>query len=91
MLKNPDFAALARAYGAHGETVEETRQFAPAFERAAAAGKPSLIEVRIDPQRLRPPRRSTPFARARSRAEAARQAHCRLARYTMCGGISPRG
>src|SRR5256712_12520730 len=38
-LQNPDFAALARAYGAHGETVEETRQFAPAFERAASAGK----------------------------------------------------
>src|SRR6266705_991229 len=44
LLKNPDFAALARAYGAHGETVEETRQFAPAFERAASAGKPALIE-----------------------------------------------
>jgi acetolactate synthase-1/2/3 large subunit len=52
MLKNPDFAALARAYGAHGETVEETRQFAPAFERAASAGKPALIEVRIDPQAI---------------------------------------
>src|SRR6266481_3435608 len=52
MLKNPDFAALARAYGALGETVEETRQFAPAFERAASAGKPALIEVRIDPQAI---------------------------------------
>ncbi|HEY6720892.1 MAG TPA: thiamine pyrophosphate-dependent enzyme, partial [Burkholderiales bacterium] len=51
-LVNPDFAALARAYGAHGETVEETAQFAPAFERAASAGKPALIEVRIDPQAI---------------------------------------
>ncbi|HEY6241138.1 MAG TPA: thiamine pyrophosphate-binding protein, partial [Burkholderiales bacterium] len=51
-LVNPDFAALARAYGAHGETVEETAQFAPAFERAAASGKPALIEVRIDPQAI---------------------------------------
>ena len=51
-LRNPDFAALALAYGAHGETVEETAQFAPAFERAAAAGKPALIEVRIDPQAI---------------------------------------
>ena len=33
-LKNPDFAALARAYGGHGETVEKTDDFAPAFERA---------------------------------------------------------
>jgi len=55
-LKNPDFAALARAYGAHGETVEETAQFAPAFERAVkkaeAARRPALIEVRIDPQAI---------------------------------------
>jgi acetolactate synthase-1/2/3 large subunit len=51
-LRNPDFAAYARAFGAHGETVEETAQFAPAFERALAAGKPALIEVRIDPQAI---------------------------------------
>jgi acetolactate synthase-1/2/3 large subunit len=51
-LVNPDFAALARAYGAHGETVEETSQFAPAFERAAASGKPALVEVRIDSQAI---------------------------------------
>jgi acetolactate synthase-1/2/3 large subunit len=51
-LKNPDFAALARAYGAHGETVEETAQFAPAFERAVKSGNPALIEVRLDPQAI---------------------------------------
>ena len=55
-LQNPDFAALARAYGAYGATVEETAQFAPAFERAAreteSSGKPALIEVRIDPQAI---------------------------------------
>jgi acetolactate synthase I/II/III large subunit len=51
-LSNPDFAALARAYGAHGELVEETAQFAPAFERSLAAGRPALIEVRIDPQAI---------------------------------------
>ena len=51
-LRNPDFAALARAYGAHGERVEETAEFAPAFERAAKSGKPALIEVRIDPQAI---------------------------------------
>jgi acetolactate synthase-1/2/3 large subunit len=48
-LDNPDFAALARAYGAHGETVETTEQFMPAFERCRASGGPSLIEIRIDP------------------------------------------
>jgi acetolactate synthase-1/2/3 large subunit len=53
-LVNPDFAALARAYGALGETVTRTEQFAPAFERARAAGKPSLIEIRVDPEALTP-------------------------------------
>ena len=36
-LTNPDFAALARAYGAHGETVERTEDFAPAFKRGSSA------------------------------------------------------
>ena len=51
-LVNPDFAALARAYGAHGETVTATDQFAPAFERALRADRASLLHVRIDPQAL---------------------------------------
>ncbi len=51
-LKNPDFAAYARAFGAHGELVETTDQFAPAFERARASGKPALIELRIDPEAI---------------------------------------
>ena len=51
-LRNPDFAALARAYGAHGEKVETTEQFAPAFERAMAANKPALIEVMLDPEAI---------------------------------------
>jgi acetolactate synthase I/II/III large subunit len=53
-LTNPDFVLLARAYGAHGELVEDTSQFAAAFERAASAGKPALIELRIDPQAITP-------------------------------------
>jgi len=51
-LKNPDFAAYARAFGGHGELVEATAQFAPAFERALASGKPALIELRIDPDAI---------------------------------------
>jgi acetolactate synthase-1/2/3 large subunit len=51
-LVNPDFAALARAYGAHGETVGTTNQFAPAFERALASGGPSLLHVKVDPQAI---------------------------------------
>jgi acetolactate synthase I/II/III large subunit len=57
-LANPDFVQLARAYGAHGELVEETSRFAAAFERALAAtgagGKSALIELRIDPQAITP-------------------------------------
>jgi len=53
-LKNPDFAALARAYGANGETVEKTAEFAPAFERCLKAGKPALIEVKLDPEAITP-------------------------------------
>ncbi|MDJ0950739.1 MAG: thiamine pyrophosphate-binding protein [Alphaproteobacteria bacterium] len=53
-LQNPDFAALARAYGAHGETVERTEDFAPAFARAQQAGRPALIELRIAPDAITP-------------------------------------
>ncbi|MDP6786773.1 MAG: thiamine pyrophosphate-binding protein [Rhodospirillales bacterium] len=49
-LVNPGYAALARCHGAHGETVEETAQFKPAFERAVAAGKVAVIELRVDPE-----------------------------------------
>ena len=51
-LVNPDFAALARAYGAHGETVVRTDEFAAAFERALAADRPALLHVKVDPQAL---------------------------------------
>ena len=58
-LRNPDFAALARAYGGHGETVVKTEEFAPAFERARASGKPSIIEVQLDPEAITPTRTLT--------------------------------
>jgi acetolactate synthase-1/2/3 large subunit len=51
-LKNPDFAAYARAFGGHGETVEKTEDFAAAFERALAAAKPAIIHVKTDPEAL---------------------------------------
>ena len=57
-LHNPDFAALARAYGAHGEIVEKTADFAPALARALdhANGKhlPALIELRYDGNLITP-------------------------------------
>jgi acetolactate synthase-1/2/3 large subunit len=53
-LTNPDFAALARAYGAHGEVVEDDADFAAAFGRAQASGKPALLELRLDPEAITP-------------------------------------
>lgn len=53
-LANPDFAALAQAYGLHGEVVENTDEFSSAFERSVASGKPALIEIRIDQEAITP-------------------------------------
>ena len=49
-LSNPDFAAYARAFGGHGERVERTEEFAPAFERALASGKPAILHCMLDPR-----------------------------------------
>ncbi|HWH82380.1 MAG TPA: thiamine pyrophosphate-binding protein [Burkholderiaceae bacterium] len=53
-LVNPDFACLARSYGASGEVVERTADFAAALQRAMVAGRPALIELRVDGQTLSP-------------------------------------
>ena len=52
MLANPDFAALARAYGGHGETVLDGADFAGAFGRAQASGTVAVIELRVDERAL---------------------------------------
>jgi acetolactate synthase-1/2/3 large subunit len=53
-LKNPDFAAYARAFGGHGETVRTTAEFMPAFERALASGKPAILHCFVDPEAITP-------------------------------------
>lgn len=53
-LVNPDFAAYARAFGAHGELVTQTSEFAGALDRALAAGRPALLELQIDPEAITP-------------------------------------
>ncbi|CVI61460.1 MULTISPECIES: thiamine pyrophosphate-binding protein [Agrobacterium] len=58
-LVNPDFNAFAKAYGGHGETVEKTQDFAAAFERARASGKPAIIEVKLDAEAITPTRTLT--------------------------------
>ena len=51
-LFNPDFAALARAYGWHGARVDRTEQFEPALEAAItaveSAGRPALLHLKLD-------------------------------------------
>jgi acetolactate synthase I/II/III large subunit len=51
-LKNPDFVALARAYGAFAASVARTEEFAPAFEEAVAAKRAAIIELQMDPEMI---------------------------------------
>jgi acetolactate synthase-1/2/3 large subunit len=53
-LRNPDFAAYARAFGGFGATVEKTADFAPAFEAALASGKPSILHLKVNAQAITP-------------------------------------
>jgi acetolactate synthase-1/2/3 large subunit len=53
-LANPDFAAYAQAFGAHGEVVERTEDFQDALDRALAAGGPALVELRVDQEAITP-------------------------------------
>ena len=51
-LTNPDFAKYIEAFGGHGEVVTETADFALAFKRAVASGRPAVIELRVDPEQI---------------------------------------
>ncbi|MCB1884590.1 MAG: thiamine pyrophosphate-binding protein [Geminicoccaceae bacterium] len=55
-LKNPDFVAMARAFGAEAFKVERTEAFAPALDAALKSGRPALVEVVVDPEALTPGR-----------------------------------
>ncbi|CAN7557118.1 thiamine pyrophosphate-binding protein [Massilia sp. LjRoot122] len=72
-LHNPDFAALARAYGGHGEVVEKTEEFAPALQRALAHANehklPAVIELRYDGNLITP---NATLETIRKTAEAAK-------------------
>jgi acetolactate synthase-1/2/3 large subunit len=68
-LKNPDFAALARAYGAYAAQVVRTEEFAPAFEEAIAAKRAAVIELQMDPELITT---RTTLSALRRQAEAAK-------------------
>jgi acetolactate synthase-1/2/3 large subunit len=53
-LVNPDFAAYAQAFGAHGARVERTEEFGDALQEALDAGGPAVIELRVDPEAITP-------------------------------------
>ena len=52
--QNPDFGALARVFGAHGEQVRHPRELEGALQRAFDSGKPAVIDVIIDQHTLAP-------------------------------------
>jgi acetolactate synthase-1/2/3 large subunit len=68
-LRNPDFAAYARAFGGFGASVERTADFPAAFKEAQASGKPAIIRLAIDPDAITP---STTLSKIRA-ASLARQ------------------
>ena len=53
-LTNPDFAALAKAYGCHAETIEHEDDFPAALRRARRAGRPALIAIKGDVEEIAP-------------------------------------
>ena len=66
-LRNPDFAAYARAFGGFGVSVERTEDFPAAFKEAQASGKPAIIRLKIDPEAITP---MTTLAKLRARSLA---------------------
>lgn len=54
MMKNPDFAALAKAYGGFGATVTTTEAFGPALTAARESGLPAILHLKLDPAALSP-------------------------------------
>ncbi len=53
-LNNPDFAAMATSFGAHGETVRKTADFEAAFSRALDSNRPALINCLIEAEAITP-------------------------------------
>ena len=89
-LRNPDFAALARAYGLHGESVETTRDFEAAFERAWNAKTAALLELESTPTRFRRARPCPRSALTRSRRkESVRREGLGVRRIASPSGVLP--
>ncbi|MGB7079424.1 MAG: thiamine pyrophosphate-binding protein [Xanthobacteraceae bacterium] len=68
-LRNPDFAAYARAFGGFGVSVERTEDFPAAFAAAQGSGKPAVVRLAIDPEAITP---VTTLTKIREKSQAAR-------------------
>ncbi len=66
-LRNPDFAAYARAFGGFGVTVEKTEEFPVAFKAARESGAPAIIHLKIDVDAITP---ATSLSRIREQAQS---------------------
>ena len=53
-MENPDFVALARAYGFRSERVERTEDFASAWGRAVADGRGAVLDLAISAEAITP-------------------------------------
>lgn len=53
-ILNPDFVGLAQSYGAYAARVDSTAGFTEAFQQAAAAERPAILDLRVDPAQLTP-------------------------------------
>ncbi|MBO0753264.1 MAG: thiamine pyrophosphate-binding protein [Bradyrhizobiaceae bacterium] len=67
-LRNPDFAAYARAFGGFGVAVEKTADFPAAFRAAEQSGLPAIIHLKVDPEAITP---TATLSRIRENALAA--------------------
>jgi acetolactate synthase-1/2/3 large subunit len=68
-LRNPDFAAYARAFGGHGTTVERTADFPAAFREAQRSERPAIVHLKVDPDAITP---ATTLGAIREKALAGR-------------------
>jgi acetolactate synthase-1/2/3 large subunit len=68
-LRNPDFAAYARAFGGFGATIEKTEDFPAAFKAAQESGQPAILHLKVDPQAISP---TTTLDAIRAKSMAAR-------------------
>jgi acetolactate synthase-1/2/3 large subunit len=65
-LRNPDFTALARAYGGWAETIEATEEFEPALDKALNRKGIRLLHCKTDVEQIS---NATTIAKLREKAK----------------------